>query len=68
MEIEILDGTAAAAPLDKWELAGCYLSNVQYGDLNYGTSDMVQVTMQIRYDNAAHTLETQDDDLLSDVG
>lgn len=67
MEIEILDGTAEAAVLDKWELAGCYLSNVQYGDLNYGTSDMVQVTMQVRYDNAAHTLKTSNDDLLSDV-
>ena len=39
------------------------LSNVQYGDLNYGTSEMVQVTMQIRYDNASHNAAGDTDTL-----
>ena len=65
MSIEILDGTAAGEPIDKWTLTGCYLSNVQYGDLNYGTSEMVQVTMQVRYDNASHNIESVDTDTLS---
>lgn len=56
MTIETLDGTAEANPFDTWTLEGCYLSNVQYGDLNYGTSDMVQVTATIRYDNAANQI------------
>lgn len=56
MTIETLDGTADADVLDKWDLAGCYLSNVQYGDLNYATSDMVQVTATIRYDNASNQI------------
>lgn len=56
MTIETLDGTAKADPYDTWELVGCYLSNVQYGDLNYGTSDLVQVTATIRYDNASNTI------------
>ena len=41
------------------------LSNVQYGDLNYGTSEMVQVTMQVRYDNASHNIDSVDTDTLS---
>lgn len=56
MSIETLDGTADADVLDKWDLVGCYLSNVQYGDLNYATSDMVQVTATIRYDNASNQI------------
>lgn len=60
MEIETLDGSAAGTVLDKWEMTGCYLSNVQYGDLNYGVSELVQVTMQIRYDNAAHLVGNAD--------
>ena len=38
--------------LDKFELAGCYISNLQYGDMAYANSDQVQVTVTIRYDNA----------------
>jgi hypothetical protein len=56
MKIETLDGTADAKPYDTWTLAGCYLSNVQYGDLNYGTSELVQVTATIRYDNASNQI------------
>lgn len=66
MKIETLDGSSAANPYDTWELVGCYLSNVQYGDLNYGTSDMVQVTATIRYDNASNEINagsTQPDTL-----
>jgi hypothetical protein len=65
MSIDILDGSADAKVLDQWQMTGCYLSNVQYGDLNYGTSDMVQVTMQVRYDNASHVIKGGDD-LLSE--
>lgn len=61
MSIDILDGSAEATVLDQWQMTGCYLSNVQYGDLNYGTSDMVQVTMQVRYDNASHVVNSSDD-------
>jgi len=58
MLIETLDGQAKPKIIDQWEIVGCYLSNVQYGDLNYGTSDMVQVTATIRYDNASNTIAT----------
>lgn len=67
MTIETLDGASGGAEktIDKWDLKGCYLSNVQYGDLNYGTSEMVQVTSTIRYDNASNEVTGADSDTLS---
>lgn len=61
MKIEALDGgnnvnVSGDTPivLDEWTLAGCFIQNVQYGENNYATSDVVNITMQIRYDNADH--------------
>jgi|TARA_B110000908_G_scaffold145843_1_gene176407 hypothetical protein len=67
MTIETLDGASGGAEktIDKWDLNGCYLSNVQYGDLNYGTSEMVQVTATIRYDNASNEITGGVTDTLS---
>ena len=56
--VEILDGgNGANTPniLETFELYGCYLDNVQYGTLAYATSEPVQITMSIRYDNAIQT-------------
>lgn len=53
--IEILDGgngANAPAVLETWELYGCFLQNVVYGALNYGTSDAVTIALTLRYDNA----------------
>ena len=53
--IEILDGgNGAAAPvvLETWELYGCFLKSVNYNTLNYGTSDVVTISLTIRFDNA----------------
>jgi hypothetical protein len=51
--VESLDGgSPEPGVLDRFELAGCYISNIQYGDMNYGDSSQVQITVQIRYDNA----------------
>lgn len=53
--IETLDGgNAAAAALDTWELFGCYIQNIAYGESNYATSDAQQITVTLRYDNATH--------------
>jgi len=57
-KIEILDGgNGAATPvvLETWELYGCYLKGANYGDLNYGTNEAVQIEMSIAYDNANQT-------------
>jgi hypothetical protein len=56
--LEILDGgNGAVEPvvLETWEVYGCYLNQVNYNDLNYGSSEAVTITMQIRFDNALQT-------------
>jgi hypothetical protein len=59
--IETLDGgNAEAETLDKWELYGCYIQNVAYGESNYATSDAQIVTVTIRYDNAQHFAGTEE--------
>jgi len=55
---EVLDGgNGAATPnvLETWELYGCYLSAVDYGDANYGSNDPMTIAMTIVYDNANQT-------------
>ena len=56
--IEILDGgNGANVPnvLETFELYGCYLESTNYNALNYATSEVVTVTLNIRYDNAIQT-------------
>lgn len=55
---EVLDGgngASEASVLETWELYGCYLSNTDYADANYGTNDPMTVALTIRYDNALQT-------------
>ena len=55
---EILDGgngTKEPVVLENWEIAGCYLSSVNYNDLNYGSNEAVTMTLNIRFDNAVQT-------------
>jgi len=55
MNCELLDGgNGANAPvvLESWELYGCYVKDVNYGDLNYGESAPVQIALSIAFDNA----------------
>jgi hypothetical protein len=53
--LEILDGgNGANEPivLESWELYGCYLKGADYGPMNYGSNEAVQITLTIAYDNA----------------
>jgi hypothetical protein len=55
LQIDILDGgNGAATPnvLESWALYGCFLTSVDYGELNYNSSDPMTVALSIRYDNA----------------
>ena len=66
VKIETLDGangTTKPTTFDEWDLQGAFISNIQYGDLNYADSNMVQVTLTVRYDHAVHTVDG--DDVLS---
>lgn len=58
MVCNILDGgngTARPAVLESWEMYGCYISNADYGELNYGNNDPVTIALTIRFDNAVQT-------------
>jgi len=53
--IEMLDGANGAIEptvLESWQLYGCFLTNVNYGDADYSVNDPMSITMEIRYDNA----------------
>lgn len=56
--IEMLDGgngTSTPTVLETWEVYGCYLTSVNYNDLNYGESAPVTITMNVKFDNALQT-------------
>ena len=58
LRYEVLDGgNGAAQPnvLETWELYGCFISNADYGDMNYSSNDPVQIALNIRFDNAIQT-------------
>ena len=55
---EILDGgNGANTPnvLETWELYGCFISNVNYNELDYSSQDPANITMSVRFDNAVQT-------------
>jgi len=56
--VEMLDGANGNTDptvLETWQLYGCFLSDVNYNELNYGENNPVTITMSIRYDNAIQT-------------
>jgi hypothetical protein len=58
MRFEVLDGgNGVATPnvLEEWQLYGCFISQVDYGDLNYGTNDPATISMNVKFDNAIQT-------------
>jgi hypothetical protein len=55
MNIEMLDGgngTLEPNILEKWELYGCFVSEANYGEANYGTNEPMTVALTIKCDNA----------------
>jgi hypothetical protein len=55
---EVLDGgNGAGEPvvLENWEIYGCYLQQVNYNNMDYGSSEVVTISMTIRFDNANQT-------------
>tara|TARA_B110000503_G_scaffold58913_1_gene94162 strand:- start:60 stop:710 length:651 start_codon:yes stop_codon:yes gene_type:complete len=58
MSIDILDGGNGVKDptiLEQWQLAGCYLEQSNYNQLNYATSDVVSISLTISFDNAVQT-------------
>lgn len=53
MMIQTLDGSNnASGVLDTWSLQGVWISDINWGDLDYGASESVTVQLTIKYDNA----------------
>jgi len=52
MTIEQLDGSQPGLVVESWSLNGCFIQNANYGENNYATSDVMQITLQIRFDAA----------------
>ena len=53
--LEMLDGGNGShepAVLETWEMYGCLLSGVEYGDMDYASNDPVEITLNIMMDNA----------------
>ena len=38
--------------VEKWTLYGTYIQDATFGDLDFTTSDPVEITLQLRYDYA----------------
>jgi hypothetical protein len=56
---EILDGgngTITPNVLEAWELDGCFLSQVDWGDMAYNSNDPVQIALTVKFDNAVQTV------------
>ena len=52
---EVLDGGNGAnepTVLETWEMYGCFLSNTDYDQADYGSNDPLTISLTIRYDNA----------------
>ena len=48
IDIEQLDSTGAA--IERWSLTNPFIKGVKYGDLDYGSDDLVEITLTLRYD------------------
>ena len=56
--LEMLDGgngAHEATVLETWEMYGCYLTGVNYGTVDYSSSEPVMIAMSISFDNAVQT-------------
>lgn len=60
--IDTLDGTNGEEPgvLDRWELVGSFIQNMNFGNNDYSSSDTVDITLTLRYDSARHLIEGDD--------
>lgn len=58
IQYDMLDGAngvGEANILESWQLTGCFLSQVDWGDMAYSSNDPVQIALTVRYDNAVQT-------------
>lgn len=56
-------GRNSAEVLDTWDLRGCYIQSMSYGNNDYSSSEPVTITVTLRYDNAIHSTASDSDTL-----
>lgn len=59
---DVLDGgngTAEPVVLENWEIYGCYVKSVNWGDMNYGTNEAMTISMTLAFDNAVQYRDGQ---------
>jgi hypothetical protein len=59
LQFEMLDGgNGATQPttLEEWQLDGCFLSQVDYGEMAYNSNDPALIVLNIKFDNAVQTI------------
>jgi hypothetical protein len=52
---DVLDGgngTSDPVVLENWEIYGCYVKQVNWGDMNYGENAAMTITLTLAFDNA----------------
>lgn len=54
LNLDQLDGNAQV--IERWVVEGCWLREVDWGDLDYSTGDQVQIPLVIRFDHARQSL------------
>ena len=52
VELELLDPTGVV--IEKWILQGTMLTSANFGDLDYSTSDIADISTTLRFDRAIH--------------
>lgn len=52
--IKQLDGGTTV--FEKWNLFGCWLTRVDYGDLDYAASETIKITATLRFDHATQDI------------
>jgi hypothetical protein len=54
--LEMLDGNEVVT--ESWQLEGCWIKSVEYGDLDYSASEAVTISLTVRYDHAWQILNS----------
>lgn len=52
--LDMMDGNDQV--IEKWTVEGCFLQNVDYGDVDYTANEAVQITLTVRFDHARQIL------------
>jgi hypothetical protein len=52
--LDMLDGNDQV--IEKWTMEGCWIENVDYGDLDYSSGEPVQISLSVSYDHARQNI------------